>query len=132
MTPTPDPSQSPRLDRLLAAQASRVPVDLTERVFRASAPMLPLDAEAPAVIARVSFRWLAAAAALLLAAGLALRLTAMHLPEEGSEASLTAVIAVSGDGVLGEELSSVNSVRGAGFSDLDDEMQLLLKGRVDG
>lgn len=107
-------------------------MDLSDRVYRASVLRLPVDVQAPAVIARISFRWLAAAAALLLATGLALRFGLGHAPEDGSEDSLTAVLAVSDDGALGEEFASVNSVRGAGFSDLDDEMQLLLQGRVDG
>ena len=94
--------------------------------------MLPENQQAPAVLARLSFRWVAAAAALLLASGLALRFTAMHAPDDGSEANLTAVMAVAGDGVLGEDFSTVNSMQGVGLNDLDAEMQLLLKGRVDG
>lgn len=107
-------------------------MDLADRVYRASASALPVDSQAPAVIARLSFRWLAAAAALLLATGLALRFGLWHSQDDGSEDSLTAVLAVSDDAALGEEFASVNSVRGAGFSDLDDEMQQLLRGRVDG
>lgn len=132
MMSTPDPDHSPRLHRLLGAQAARVPAGLAERLYHASVPMLPADEQAPAVLARLSFRWVAAAAALLLASGLALRFTAMHVPDDGGEANVTAVMAVSGDGVLGEDFSTVNAMQGVGLNDLDAEMQLLLKGRVDG
>jgi len=132
MMSTPDPDHSPRLHRLLGAQSARVPAGLADRLYRASAPMLPENQQAPAVLARLSFRWVAAAAALLLASGLALRFTAMHVPDDSSEANLTAVMAVAGDGVLGEDFSTVNAMQGVGLNDLDAEMQLLLKGRVDG
>lgn len=131
MTYDNDPSPSQRLERLLRADARRVPAGLAERVFEASVRHLP--ARQP-VIARLSFRWIAAAAALLLAAGLALRLGAVRSQDPGeSSATIAVVIDASDESSLGEDVRSIDAVRGVRLSDLDDEMRLLLAdGRVDG
>ena len=125
----PDPIQSPRLARLLHGRASQpTPTGLSERVFRASVTHLPAVRQAPAVIARVSFRWLAAAAALLLAAGLALALSVPRGSDEAPGAPLSVVLDASD---AGDELASLRALHGARFSDLDDEMSVLLAdGRV--
>lgn len=131
MQPDPESIHSPRLERLLRSRASQpVPVGLADRVFRASVTQLPRT-HAPAVIGRVSFRWLAAAAALLLAAGLAMRLSALRGADETPGASLAVVLEVSDAADLGDDLPSLKALHGARFSDLDDEMSVLLAdGRV--
>lgn len=128
----PDSIPSPRLQRLLRARASQpVPAGLAERVFRASLTHLPESRQASEVIARVSFRWLAAAAALLLAAGLALWTSVPHGTDDAPGASLAAVLDASDAADGGDDLSSLRAVHGARFSDLDDEMRVLLAdGRV--
>ena len=131
MTNETDPSASPRLERLLRAEAGRTPAGLAARVFAASMHELP--ARQP-VIARLSFRWLAAAAALLLAAGIALRFGATRAHDEGDgHATIAVVIEASDESSIGEDLRTIDSVRGVRLSDLDDEMRFLLAdGRVDG
>ncbi len=132
MHPEPDPIHDPRLERLLQARATGpVPSGLSERVFRASVTMLPASQETPAILARISFRWLAAAAALLLVAGLALRWSASGESDETSGTSLAVVLEVSDDANLGDELPSLKAMHGARFADLDDEMSCILgSGRV--
>ena len=62
MTNETDPSPSPRLERLLRADAGRMPAGLASRVFEASVRHLP--ERQPLVFARVTHRWIAAAAAI--------------------------------------------------------------------
>ena len=128
-----DPESSPRLDRLFRAAANRTPAGLTDRLHAASAPLLPGVVLTPPVLHRIGFRWLAAAAALLLAAGLSLRL--VHPADPGSLPELTVAMVVQGsDGSpLGEEIVAISGVRDTRLSDLDDEMnQLLADARIDG
>jgi hypothetical protein len=133
MTPDTDPNLTPRLERLLRANASRMPTGLSDRVFDASVGMLPDVRSASGVIGRLSWRWVAAAAALLLTCGIALRLAGSASPSDGSESLLTVVIDSTGGEGFGEDVGSIAAVRGGGFDDLDQEMRLLLAdGRLDG
>ena len=123
----PEPIQDARLERLLRARAATpMPTGMQERVFRASLAELPSSRQAPAVIARLSFRWLAAAAALLLAAGLAMRWSASTDADDASGVSLAVVLEASDDANLGDELPSLKAMHGARFADLDDEMNMVL------
>ena len=132
MTNDNDPIPSPRLERLLRADADRLPAGLASRVFEASVRHLP--ERQPLVIGRRSYRWLAAAAALLLACGLALRLGTVRAHDEGEgHATIAGVIDASDESSIGEDLRSIDAVRGVRLADLDDEMRFLLAdGRVDG
>ena len=123
----PEPIQDARLERLLRARAATpMPTGMQERVFRASLAELPSFRQAPAVIARLSFRWLAAAAALLLAAGLAMRWSASTDADDASGISLAVVLEASDDANLGDDLPSLKAMHGARFADLDDEMNMVL------
>ena len=123
----PEPIQDARLERLLRARAAApMPTGMQERVFRASLAELPSSRQAPAVIARLSFRWLAAAAALLLAAGLTMRWSAATDADDASGVSLAVVLEASDDANLGDELPSLKAMHGARFADLDDEMNMVL------
>jgi hypothetical protein len=127
-----DPDLSPRLSRLLRADATRVPAGLAARVSAASVVHLP--SRRPAVVARLSWRWAAAAAALTLAAGISMRVGSTR-PTEGVEGDTTiaVVIEAADESSLGQELHDLDTVRGVRLSDLDDEMRFLLAdGRVDG
>ena len=132
MTNDHDLSPSQRLERLLRADAGRTPAGLASRVFEASARHLP--ERRPLVIARLSYRWLAAAAALLLACGVALRLGSVRVQDESDgHATIAGVIDAADESSLGEDLRSIDAVRGVRLADLDDEMRFLLAdGRVDG
>jgi|GEM_PF-2426318 len=126
---------NPRLERLFRSRSATMPSGLSERIFQASAPMLPADDEAPLVLARISYtyRWFAAAAALVLASGLAFRLMTLTSANDASDLSLTVVIESSDGTVLGETFSNLNATRGMRIDDLDAEMQqLFAEGRVDG
>ena len=128
-----DPNLSPRLARLLRADASRTPSGLSQRVFDASVGSLPDVASARGVIGRLSWRWVAAAAVLLLAGGIAMRLGLSTGVSDGSESMLTVVIESTGGDGFGEEVGSIAAVRGGGYAELDAEMRLLLAdGRIDG
>lgn len=127
MRPEPDPIHDPRLTRLLGVRASApVPAGLSDRVFRASLQVLPQSPGTREVVGRISFRWLAAAAALLLVAGLAMRWSAANEPEEPAGTSLAVVLEASDDSNLGDELPSLKAMHGARFADLDDEMNRVL------
>lgn len=132
MTNEPDPSPSPRLERLLRADAGRVPAGLASRVFEASVRNLP--ERRPLVFEPRSYRWIAAAAALLLAAGAAMRLGTVRAQDESEgHATIAGVIDASDESSLGEDLRSIDAVRGVRLADIDDEMRFLLAdGRVDG
>jgi len=132
MTNETDPSPSPRLERLLRADAGRMPAGLASRVFEASVRHLP--ERQPLVFARVTHRWIAAAAALLLAVGAALRLGSVRAHDEGdAHATIAGVIDAADETSLGEDLRNINAVRGVRLADLDDEMRFVLAdGRVDG
>ena len=133
MSPEADDFRSPRLDRLLRARAARVPSGLSHRVFEASVGMLPGAGARSGVLARISWRWVAAAAVLVLAGGLTLRLGGASASSEESESMLAAVIDSRGDDAFGDELGSIAEVRGGGYADLDAEMRLVLaSGRIDG
>ncbi len=133
MPSLPEPSMSPRLERLLRLQASRVPPGLADRVFQASAPLLPASDMAPHIIGRLSFRWLAAAAALAVAAGAAFHFVSSTSESQDSDFTLAVVIEDPGDAILGEELFNLTTLQGTGLDDFDAEMQLVLaEGGVDG
>jgi len=128
-----DFNPSPRLARLLRADASRAPAGLSQRVFDASVGSLPDVRSASGVIGRLSWRWVAAAAVLLVAGGIALRLGMTSVASDGSESMLTVVIESTGGDGFGEDVGSIAAVRGGGLADLDAEMRLLLAdGRIDG
>jgi len=128
-----EPESSPRLDRLLRVSARRQPVGLAHRLFEASAPMLPCVVEAPPVLHRIGFRWLAAAAALLLAAGVSLRLMRSSDPGMASELNLAMVVDGSDASSLGEEIVGIRGAGDTRLDDLDHEMSLLLAdARFDG
>jgi hypothetical protein len=128
-----DRNPSPRLARLLRANVSSAPGGLSQRVFDASVASLPDVRSATGVIGRLSWRWVAAAAMLLLACGIALRLGMSTGTSDGSESMLTMVIESTGGDGFGEDVGSIAVVRGGGFADLDAEMRLLLAdGRIDG
>ncbi len=131
MMPMHDSEPSPRLERLLRASA-RVSPGLSDRLVRASLPQLP-RAETPVILWRFSWSRFAAAAALLLAAGLGLRWMAQPVEHEHPEYTLTMLVEGADESVLGEAIVNLNSVRGTGLDDLDAEMQLFLAdARVDG
>ena len=132
MTNDTDHPSSPRLERLLRADAGRMPAGLASRVFEASVSHLP--ERRPLVIMRRSYRWLAAAAALLVACGVGLRLGTVRMHEEsGGHATIAGVIDAADESSIGEDLRSIDAVRGVRLADLDDEMRFLLAdGRVDG
>jgi|GEM_PF-3649563 len=131
MMPMHDPEPSPRLQRLLKASAL-VPPGLSDRLVRASLPQLP-RAESPVVLWRFSWSRFAAAAALLLAAGLVLRWMAEPAEPEHPEYTLTMLVESGDESVLGEAIVNLNSARGTGLADLDAEMRLFLADtRVDG
>ena len=133
MAPESDLNPSPRLARLLRADASRAPAGLSQRVFDASVGSLPDVRSASGVLGRLSWRWVAAAAALLVAGGVALRLGMTTGASDGTESMLTVVIESTGGEGFGEDVGSIDVVRGGGFADLDAEMRLLLAdGRIDG
>lgn len=133
MSPEAEDFHSPRLDRLLRARAARVPSGLSHRVFDASVGMLPGVTARSGVLARISWRWVAAAAVLLLAGGVSLRLGGASGPSGESESMLAAVIDSRGDDGLSDDLGSIAEVRGGGYADLDAEMRLVLaSGRIDG
>lgn len=120
-----------RLARLLKASAE-VPPGLSDRLVRASLPQLP-RVEAPVVLWRISWHRFAAAAALLLAAGLVLRWMAEPAEPEHPEYTLTMLVEGADESSLGEAIVNLNSARGTGLDDLDAEMQLFLADkRVDG
>jgi hypothetical protein len=133
MKPESDSNLSPRLERLFRASASGLPAGLSDRVFDASVGMLPDVRSASGVIGRLSWRWVAAAAAMLMACGIGLRLAGSAVPTDGSESLLAVVIDSTGGDGFGEDVGSIAAVRGGGFEDLDQEMRLLLAdGRLDG
>jgi len=133
MAPESDPNLSPRLARLFRSDASRTPSGLSQRVFDASVASLPDVSSATGVIGRLSWRWIAAAAMLLLACGIALRLGMSTGTSDGSESMLTVVIESTGGDGFGEDVGSIAAVRGGGFAELDAEMRMLLAdGRIDG
>jgi len=111
-----------------------MPAGLSSRVFEASVGLLPDNRSASGVIGRLSWRWVAAAAALLLACGVALRIGGNASSSEGAESMLAVVIESTGGDGFGEEVGSIAAVRGGGYSDLDEEMRrlLLADGRFDG
>jgi hypothetical protein len=121
-----DPHPSPRLDRLLRSEASRQPAGLVNRLFEVSAPLLPRAVESPVVLHRLGFRWLAAAAALLLAAGLSMRLARSAGRETPTDLTLTMVVQGSDASSLGEEIVTISGTGETRYDDLDDEMSLLL------
>lgn len=102
-------------------------------MFDASVGSLPDVRSASGVIGRLSWRWVAAAAVLLVAGGITLRLGMTSVASDGSESMLTVVIESTGGDGFGEDVGSIAAVRGGGFADLDAEMRLLLAdGRIDG
>ena len=128
-----EPDSSPRLDRLLRASARRQPAGLSDRLFEASVTSLPARSASPWVLHRTSFRWLAAAAALLLAAGVSLRLMQARDLDATPDLTLTMVIEGADDASLGEDIVQIGGLRDTGLSDLDDEMsRLLADARVGG
>jgi hypothetical protein len=133
MTSMHEPDSSPRLDRLLRAAAGRQPAGLTDRLFEASVSSLPAAVPSPWVLHRTGFRWLAAAAALLLAAGVSLRLMQTDALDATPDLTLTMVIEGADDTSLGEDIVQIGGLRDTGLSDLDDEMsRLLADARVGG
>ena len=133
MTSMHEPDSSPRLDRLLRAAAARQPAGLTDRLFEASVSRLPAAVPSPWVLHRTGFRWLAAAAALLLAAGVSLRLMQTDARDAMPDLTLTMVIEGADDTSLGEDIVQIGGLRDTGLSDLDDEMsRLLADARVGG
>jgi hypothetical protein len=101
-------------------------------VFGASVSSLPGHARSGAVIARLSWRWVAAAAALLLSCSLALRLGAAVSGDQAEAPLLAVVIESSGGRVLGDDFAPIEAVHGGGLADLDDEIHLVLAdGRFD-
>ena len=132
MTIEPDSRPSARLERLLRVDAARAPAGLAARVFEASVSHLPVAAVP--VVARLSFRWIAAAAALALASGVALRLgTASSVDEPRGHASVAGVIDAADDASFGQDMRDIVVARDGDFTDLDHEMaRLLAPMRVDG
>lgn len=95
--------------------------------------MLPRAAEAPPVLHRIGFRWLAAAAALLLAAGLSLRIMRSSDLGMAPELNLAMVVDGSDAASLGEEIVGIRGTGDTRLDDLDHEMSLLLSdARFDG
>lgn len=127
-----DSHPSPRLDRMLRSEASRQPAGLVHRLFEASA-FLPRAVESPPVLHRLGFRWLAAAAALLLAAGLSMRLARSAGHETRADLTITMVVQGSDASSLGEEIVAISGTGETRYDDLDDEISMLLAdARIDG
>lgn len=126
MSSSHEPESSPRLDRLFRVSAGRQPSGLVSRLFEASVPMLPRAEQAPPVLHRIGFRWLAAAAVLTVSAGLSLRWVRASEASASSPLAIAMVVDGSDAASLGEDIVTISGLRDTGLDDLDQEMSQLL------